>query len=86
MRTSPEEKSILNPEETILLYGLSRRKFQRLISGKRRLNFVVRYNTRKLIIREEFEKYLDEEPTRREELKNGDPVIKKTGQQEAHPA
>lgn len=71
MKTPAAEKSILNPEEAIQLYDLSRRKFRRMINGKKHIPFVALYNTRKLIIRAEFEKYLEAHPEQKEALKNG---------------
>jgi len=83
MRTPAAEKSILNPEEAIQLYDLSRRKFRRLISRKKRMPFVALYNTRRLIIRSEFEKYLADHPEQKETLKNGRRESdEETGQQE----
>ncbi|MCI9083835.1 MAG: DNA-binding protein [Lachnospiraceae bacterium] len=64
------EKDVLNPEETIALFGLSRRKFYRLIKEEKRLGFVALYGSRKLIIRGEFEKYLKTNPEVKEGLKN----------------
>lgn len=63
------EKDFLNPEEAIEMYGLSRRKFYRLLKEKN--CFTALYGSRRLVIRKEFEKYLDENPEEREALKNG---------------
>ena len=84
MKTPAADKSILNPEEAIQLYDLSRRRFKRLISGKKHLPFVALYNTRKLIIRSEFEKYLEANPEQKEALRNGrrQSDDEETGQQE----
>ncbi len=71
MRPALEEKNLLNPGETINLFGLSQRKFYELINDKRKLPFLVLYNKRKLIIRTEFERYLKANPEKKEELKNG---------------
>ncbi len=57
-----EEKDILNPNETIELFVLSRRKFYKLLKENRQLNFLAMYGSRKLIIRSEFQKYLDKHP------------------------
>lgn len=82
MKTAPEEKSVLNPMETIAVFGLSARKFYQLInSGKK--PFLVFYNKRKLILRHEFEKYLDENPEIEEALKNGKPKFVKAAGLEA---
>lgn len=65
------EKVFLNPEEVIALYGLSRRKLYRLLKEKKKNSFTAFYGSRRLVIRKEFEKYLDENPEEREALKNG---------------
>jgi len=71
MRAALAAKAILNPGETIQLYGLSARRFYKLIQGRKRLPFVVLYNKRKLIIRSEFDKYMEQHPEEKERLKNG---------------
>ena len=72
-----EQKDYLTPEDTIALFRLSRRKFLALIrSGPQ--DFVVMYHSRRLILREEFERYLNQ-GGRREELTNG----KSNGKQSA---
>lgn len=57
-----EEKDILNPNEAIEQFVLSRRKFYKLLKENRQLNFLAMYGSRKLIIRTEFQKYLDKHP------------------------
>ena len=69
-KTALSEKDFLNPEEAIEMYGLSRR-FYRLLKEKKRNCFTALYGSRRLVIRKEFEKYLDENPEEREALKNG---------------
>lgn len=64
------EKDFLNPEETIELFNLSRRKFYRLIKEEKQLNFIALYGSRRLVIRGEFEKYLEANPEIKEGLKN----------------
>ena len=71
MRAALAEKAILNPGEAIRLYDLSARRFYRLIQGRKKLPFVALYNKRKLIIRSEFDKYLEQHPEEKECLKNG---------------
>ena len=78
MRPSIYTKAILNPGEAIRLFSLSGRKFRRLILEKN-LPFVALYKTRKLIIRDELEKYLESNPEEKERLKNGEPRYKKKG-------
>ncbi len=70
-----ESKSIFNPEEAIVFYNLSRRKFKKLLDEQKDLSFVAFFRTRKLILREEFERYMAENPEIREELKNGKSYI-----------
>ena len=69
MRPALETKEILNPGEAIQLYGMSARRFQRLLQSKRKLPFLALYHKRKLIIRAEFDKYLEEHPEEKEQLK-----------------
>ena len=59
-KTELGEKDILNPNETILLFDLSSRKFLALIRSGTKLDFIAFYGGRRLIIRTIFEKYLDE--------------------------
>ena len=61
-KPSLEEKDILNPEETIELFVLSRRKFHKLLKEGKRNSFIAMYGSRKLIIRTEFAKYLENHP------------------------
>ena len=71
------DKEILNSGEAAELYNLSRRKFFRLLQSDEGFPFLVYYKERKLIIRSEFEKYLEENPEIKEGLKNGRPPIHK---------
>ena len=64
------EKDFLNPEEAIELFNLRRRKFYRLIKEEKQLSFIVLYGSRRLVIRGEFEKYLEANPKIKEGLKN----------------
>ena len=59
-KTELGEKHLLNPNETILLFDLSSRKFLALIRSGTKLDFIAFYGGRRLIIRTIFEKYLDE--------------------------
>lgn len=70
MRVALAAKAILNPGEAIQLYGLSARRFYKLIQSQKRLPFVALYNKRKLIIRSEFDKYLELNPEEKERLRN----------------
>lgn len=53
-----EEKDFLNPNEAIDLFGLSRRKFYKLLQKNKKLDFVAMYGTRRLIVKGDFERYL----------------------------
>ena len=53
-----ETKDLLNPSETIEHFGLSARKFYKMLNDDTAKNFLVMYGSRKLIIRTAFEKYL----------------------------
>ena len=68
-KPSLEEKDTLRVEEAIALYGMSRRKFRRLLESAG-LPFVAAYGKRKIIIRQEFELYLQARPELKEELAN----------------
>jgi hypothetical protein len=70
-RAQLEDKSIFNPEEAIVFYDLSRRKFKKLLEGEEELPFVAFFKTRKIIIRDEFEEYMEDHPEIMEDLKNG---------------
>ena len=59
-KTELGDKDLLNPNETILLFDLSSRKFLALIRSGTKLDFIAFYGGRRLIIRTIFEKYLDE--------------------------
>ena len=70
-RAQLEDKSIFNPEEAIVFYDLSRRKFKKLLEGEEELPFVAFFKKRKIIIRDEFEEYMEDHPEIMEDLKNG---------------
>ena len=69
-KPSLAEKDFLNHNEAIELFGLSRRKFYKLLEEGKKLRFIALYGSRKLIIRAEFEKYLETNPETKEVLKN----------------
>ena len=71
------EKETLNPGEAAAFYNLSRRKFFRLLERGEKYPFLAFYKERKLIIRSEFEKYLEAHPEIKEGLKNGRPPVPK---------
>lgn len=70
-----ENKDFLTVIETAEFFGLSRRKMFRLVKEEN-LPFMAMYGTRKLIIKDEFVKYLDE-PGVKENLVNGEQRTKK---------
>ncbi|WP_026658394.1 hypothetical protein [Butyrivibrio sp. AC2005] len=60
-KPSPGDKRIITPEEAITFYVLSRRKMWKLMDEH--TDFTVKYyDGRNLIIRAEFEKYLENHP------------------------
>ena len=69
-RAQLEDKSIFNPEEAIVFYDLSRRKFKKLLEAEE-LPFVAFFKKRKIIIRDEFEEYMEDHPDIMEDLRNG---------------
>lgn len=73
-KPSLEDKDYLTPSEAAEYFGLSRRKFFRLCEGNN--GFIALYGERKLIIKDEFRKYLAL-PGVKEELANGKPRTKK---------
>ena len=74
-RPSSADKDFLTVIETAEYFGLSRRKLFRLAEEKN-LPFMAMYGTRKLIIKDEFIKYL-KKPGVKEGLANGKPRTKK---------
>ena len=68
-KPAADEKKLLTVREAITAFGLSRRKMFRLAETEG-LSFMAYYGTRKLIIRDEFIKYL-EKPGVKEKLTNG---------------
>lgn len=69
------DKDFLTVIETAEYFGLSRRKMFRLVEEKN-LPFMAMYGTRKLIIKDEFVRYLSK-PGIKEGLANGKPRTKK---------
>ena len=64
-----EDKALLTVEETAKLFGLSRRKML-CLTKQENLPFMAKYKGRKLIIKDEFIRYLENTETK-ESLKNG---------------
>ena len=46
-------------------------RFKKLLEGEEELPFVAFFKTRKIIIRDEFEEYMEDHPEIMEDLKNG---------------
>ena len=65
------EKDILNPEEAIKYWNLSRRKFYQFLEQTDGGDYLAYYKTRILIIRLAFEQYLLQNPKVKEALANG---------------
>lgn len=61
-KPAAEQKDILNQEEAIVYFGLSRRKFYKLLKEGKNTPFMAMYGSRRLIIRTEFAKYLEKHP------------------------
>lgn len=61
-KPTADEKDILNQEEAIVHFELSRRKFFKLLKDGKNLPFMAMYGSRRLIIRAEFAKYLEKHP------------------------
>ncbi len=61
-KPTADEKDILNQEEAIVHFELSRRKFFKLLKDGKNLPFMAMYGSRRLIIRTEFAKYLEKHP------------------------
>ncbi len=61
-KPTADEKDILNQEEAIVHFELSRRKFFKLLKDGTNLPFMAMYGSRRLIIRTEFAKYLEKHP------------------------
>ena len=61
-KPSAEQKDILNQEEAIVYFGLSRRKFYKLLKEGKDTPFMAMYGSRRTIIRTEFAKYLEKHP------------------------
>ena len=56
------DKDLVNVDEAVRYYHLSRRKFSRFLDREEDYPFLVYYRKRKLIIRDEFEAYLKKHP------------------------
>lgn len=67
-RGSLEQRDFLNPTETIKCFGLKARTFYKFLEDGTSKSFLALYKSRKLIIRTQFEKYLEENPMVKEEL------------------
>ena len=71
VRPNLGEKDILNPEEAIKYWNLSRRKFYQFLEKTDGGDYLAFYKKRTLIIRLAFEQYLLQNPKVKEALANG---------------
>jgi hypothetical protein len=71
-RPNLAEKDILNSQEAIKYFNLSRRKFLQFLKETDGGDFLAYYKERKLIIRVAFERYLFQNPQIKEVLTNGE--------------
>jgi hypothetical protein len=71
-RPNLAEKDVLNPQEAIKYFNLSRRKFLQFLKETDGGDFLAYYKERKLIIRVAFEKYLFQNPQIKEVMANGE--------------
>lgn len=67
-KQSADQKDVLNQEEAIVYFGLSRRKFYKLLKEGKNIPFMAMYGSRRLIIRTEFAKYLEKHPELRRRI------------------
>lgn len=67
------DKDFLTPTEAVIFFGLSRRKFYKLLEGGT-FDFMAMYGGRKLIIKNDFIKYLAQ-PGVKEALKKDERYI-----------
>lgn len=65
------QKDVLNLEEAVQYFGFSRRKFFGMLRDGKFKMYTALYGRRRLILRREFEKYLEENPEVKEGLLNG---------------
>lgn len=62
MKPQIEKKDVLTVQEALMYYQLSRRKFYALLHEEGLTFLVFYYDGRRLLIRKEFEKYLNMHP------------------------
>lgn len=67
-RATPENKDFLTPEETIVLFVLSRRKFGEWLRKQNTRPMIVMFGKRKMINRTAFQEYLCEHPELRRKI------------------
>lgn len=67
-KQSADQKDVLNQEEAIVYFGISRRKFYKLLKEGKNIPFMAMYGSRRLIIRTEFAKYLEKHPELRRRI------------------
>ena len=72
------DKDLLTADETARFYGLSRRKLTQFLKPDKDYQFIVYYRKRKLIIRDEFDTYMEKYPDILEDLKSARPAESET--------
>lgn len=72
MKPKLAEKDVLNVQEAIEYFTLSRRRFYSLLAGDENPGFIAKYGTRQLIIRSELQKYIMKHPELRRRGSYGD--------------
>jgi hypothetical protein len=64
-----DQKDLLNLGETVELYDLKRDKLLELLNSSECLPFILIYRKRRMIVRQQFDIYLNTHPEWEEELK-----------------
>ena len=64
-----DQKDLLNLGETVELYDLKRDKLLELLNSSECLPFILTYRKRRMIVRQQFDIYLNTHPEWGEELK-----------------
>jgi len=70
MKPQLGEKDLLTPEETVEYFGFSKARWYKFLNSPCSKDFVVKYRERRLILRVQFEKYLNKNKNIKEELTN----------------
>ena len=76
-----DSKRLLNLSETITFYRLSYRKFHKMLKAIPQPPFITWYHTNRLIIRSEFEAYMQSHPDTFQWIKKDESLGRKGGSQ-----